>query len=194
MPVLVDTEYRSDLLVLPFFVTARYPAFTARENLLLRKPPLQRLQTNLLPSPARVNPARFSLIFLNISMSSTLGQPFFTFWKGVRLINRTGELLHSEIEGALIIKSFIKGHPRVCIGLSEDLRVGRANDGTSSDDQPSYRYCVLLAPCLAYVSSCVLDQATFHSCCNFAEWDMDKTIMFEPPEGEFSRSSLRSYF
>lgn len=83
----------------------------------------------------------------------------------------SGAVLHQELEGAIVIKSFIKGHPKIKIGLNEDLRLGRAAAAAAG----------------AYVApaSCVLDQATFHPCASFTEWDMDRTLSFHPPEGEF---------
>jgi len=79
----------------------------------------------------------------------------------------SGTVLHQEVEGALVIKSFVKGHPKIKLGLNEDLRVGRGAPGTGPP------------------SACVLDQATFHACASFTEWDMDRTLSFYPPEGEF---------
>lgn len=86
------------------------------------------------------------------------------------IVSSAGSVLHQEVEGALVIKSFIKGHPKIKIGLNEDLRIGRATAN----------------------GGCVLDQATFHPCVAFTEWDMDRTLTFHPPEGEFHLLRYRS--
>jgi len=78
----------------------------------------------------------------------------------------SGQIILAEIEGGIIIKSFIKGKPKIKIGLNEDLIVGK------NADQMTYgKLC--------------LDQCSFHDCCQFSEWDSDRTLVFYPPDGEF---------
>jgi len=78
-----------------------------------------------------------------------------------------GQVNLSEVEGSIIIKSFIKGRPKIKMGLNEDLVIGK------SSDQISY-------------GKLNLDQCNFHECCIFSEWEIDRTLVFYPPDGEFS--------
>lgn len=78
-------------------------------------------------------------------------------------LSADGSILHREIEGAITVKNFVKGGPKIKLSFNEDLRVGRTEHG----------------------GSCVLDSTTFHPCVSFTEWDMDRTLTFHPPEGEF---------
>jgi len=84
----------------------------------------------------------------------------------------TGQTTLVEIEGGIIIKSFIKGKPKIKMGLNEDLIIGR------SADQMTYgKLC--------------LDQCNFHECCQFHEWEADRTLVFYPPDGEFALIKYR---
>uniref|UniRef100_A0A6B2L449 MHD domain-containing protein n=1 Tax=Arcella intermedia TaxID=1963864 RepID=A0A6B2L449_9EUKA len=79
----------------------------------------------------------------------------------------SGQLSLAEIEGAIVIKSFIKGKPKLKLGLNEELIIGR------NPDQMNYgKLC--------------LDYCNFHECCQFSEWDIDRTLVFYPPDGEFA--------
>jgi len=84
----------------------------------------------------------------------------------------SGQTTLAEIEGAIIIKSFIKGKPKIKMGLNEDLIIGK------NPDQMTYgKLC--------------LDQCNFHECCQFIEWDVDRTLVFYPPDGEFALLKYR---
>jgi AP-4 complex subunit mu-1 len=84
----------------------------------------------------------------------------------------TGQVTLAEVEGAIIIKSFIKGIPKIKMGLNEDLIIGKSNDVMNHG-----KLC--------------LDQCNFHECCRFAEWDIDRTLVFFPPDGEFALIKYR---
>lgn len=47
------------------------------------------------------------------------------FEKLTTVFNSSGELIRSEINGSLIAKSFLAGQPRLKIGLSENISIGR---------------------------------------------------------------------
>eukprot|EP01013_Petalomonas_cantuscygni_P039281 TRINITY_DN70663_c0_g1_i1.p1 TRINITY_DN70663_c0_g1~~TRINITY_DN70663_c0_g1_i1.p1 ORF type:complete len:456 (+),score=119.77 TRINITY_DN70663_c0_g1_i1:136-1503(+) len=74
----------------------------------------------------------------------------------------TGRLITSEVDGSLIMKSFLAGSPDLKLGLNEDLTVGRGTRG-----------------------GVVLDDCNFHECVNYAEFETDRTLRFRPPDGEF---------
>jgi len=87
-------------------------------------------------------------------------------------IGANGQVNLSEVEGAIIIKSFIKGRPKIKMGLNEDLIIGKTNEQMN------------------YGKLC-LDQCNFHDCCIFNEWDIDRTLVFYPPDGEFALIKYR---
>ena len=80
------------------------------------------------------------------------------------VFNSNGGVTSAEIDGAIVMKSFLAGTPELRLGLNEDLSVGRA-------DQHSY--------------GVVLDSVNFHECVNHNDFDADKTLFFRPPDGEF---------
>jgi AP-4 complex subunit mu-1 len=84
----------------------------------------------------------------------------------------SGQVTLAEVEGAIIIKSFIKGIPKIKMGLNEDLIIGKTNDQMNHG-----KLC--------------LDQCNFHECCRFTEWDIDRTLVFFPPDGEFALIKYR---
>jgi len=89
------------------------------------------------------------------------------------LFGSGGQILHSEVEGSIVIKSFIKGPPKIRLGLNEDMIVGRNKDSNS-------------------FGRTVIDQCSFHDCVMFHEWESERTICFYPPEGEFSVFKYRT--
>jgi AP-4 complex subunit mu-1 len=84
----------------------------------------------------------------------------------------SGQVTVAEVEGAIIIKSFIKGIPKIKMGLNEDLIIGKSPDVMNHG-----KLC--------------LDQCNFHECCRFSEWDIDRTLVFFPPDGEFALIKYR---
>jgi len=80
------------------------------------------------------------------------------------VFNANGTLVNQEINGAIIMKSFLVGTPSLRLGLNEDLVVGR--------DSGSY-------------GGVILDSVNFHECINHSEFDSERTLCFNPPDGEF---------
>jgi len=92
------------------------------------------------------------------------------------LFGSGGNILRSEIDGSIVIKSYLKGNPEVRLALNDDLIVS----GSSSTSSFSYSYG---APSL--------DDFNFHECANTQLFDQEKTLVFTPPEGEFSLMNYR---
>eukprot|EP00755_Sulcionema_specki_P010846 Sspe_Gene.7173::Locus_2428_Transcript_1_1_Confidence_1.000_Length_1561::g.7173::m.7173/K12402/AP4M1; AP-4 complex subunit mu-1 len=80
------------------------------------------------------------------------------------VFNSNGHCVSSEIDGAIIMKSFLAGTPELRLGLNDDLVIGR-------NDQ---RY-----------GGVVLDSVNFHDCVNYNDFESDRTLSFRPPDGEF---------
>lgn len=86
------------------------------------------------------------------------------------VFNAAGQLVHSHINGAIQMKSFLAGNPELKLALNEDLQIGSdyANTG----------------------ASVVLDDCNFHECVRLDEFDQ-RTLHLFPPDGEFSVVNYR---
>lgn len=91
------------------------------------------------------------------------------------LVAANGTVLHSEINGAVKMKSFLSGMPELKLGLNDKLMfeaTGRANQARSG-------------------KSVELEDIKFHQCVRLARFENDRTISFIPPDGEFDLMTYR---
>eukprot|EP00039_Didymoeca_costata_P001126 m.49951 g.49951 ORF g.49951 m.49951 type:complete len:448 (+) comp10641_c0_seq1:128-1471(+) len=86
------------------------------------------------------------------------------------LFDTNGNVLRSEIDGCIQMKSFLQGLPELRVGLNEDLVVGK---------QPGMGSVI-----------CV-DDCNFHECVNLGEFEHDRTLVLRPPDGEFTLMNYR---
>lgn len=89
------------------------------------------------------------------------------------LVAANGTVLHSEINGAVKMKSFLSGMPELKLGLNDKLMfeaTGRSQ---------------------AKGKSVELEDIRFHQCVRLARFDNDRTISFVPPDGEFDLMTYR---
>jgi len=89
------------------------------------------------------------------------------------LFGRNGEILNSEIDGFIQMKSFLCGTPELRLGLNDDLVVGRANVPPGS------------------VPSLIFDDCNFHECVKLEEFERERVLSFNPPIGEFTVMNYR---
>lgn len=80
------------------------------------------------------------------------------------LFNSSGSVLNSSIEGCIQMKSYLSGNPPLRLALNDDLVVGKRGGN----------YGV-----------CVLDSCNFHECVNLDNFEEQKLLKLNPPEGEF---------
>jgi len=76
----------------------------------------------------------------------------------------TGTVQNMEIDGRIQMKSFLHGTPDLLVGLNQDLAIGKTGS--------SY-------------GSVVMDDCNFHECVNLEEFEYDRVLKFNPPDGEF---------
>lgn len=89
------------------------------------------------------------------------------------LVSSNGTVLHSEIIGAIQMKSFLSGMPELKLGLNDKLMfeaTGRSN---------------------TRIKAVELEDIKFHQCVRLARFENDRTISFIPPDGEFELMSYR---
>jgi len=82
------------------------------------------------------------------------------------LVNRSGNLLRSEIEGAVQLRCFLTGMPELRMGLNDRLR-SQTGRGVEMED------------------------VNFHQCVRLSRWESERTVEFTPPDGEFTLMTYR---
>lgn len=89
------------------------------------------------------------------------------------LVSSNGTVLHSEIIGAVQMKSFLSGMPELKLGLNDKLMFEATGRST------------------ARVKAVELEDIKFHQCVRLARFENDRTISFIPPDGEFELMTYR---
>jgi AP-4 complex subunit mu-1 len=87
------------------------------------------------------------------------------------LFNAAGSVVTSEVDGSIIMKSFLAGTPDLYLGLNEDLAVGR-------DSRNRY-------------ATVVLDSVNFHESADYSRFENERCLVMRPPDGEFTVMNYR---
>ncbi|XP_059642638.1 AP-1 complex subunit mu-2-like [Cornus florida] len=88
------------------------------------------------------------------------------------LVNRNGQIIRSDIVGALKMRTYLSGMPECKLGLNDRLLLeaqGRTTKGKSIDPE----------------------DIKFHQCVRLARFENDRTISFIPPDGSFDLMTYR---
>ena len=88
------------------------------------------------------------------------------------LVNSNGNVLRSEILGAIKMKCYLSGMPELRLGLNDKVMFeasGRTSRGKSIE----------------------MEDVKFHQCVRLSRFENDRTISFIPPDGEFELMSYR---
>ncbi|EJP65017.1 hypothetical protein NHJ13051_004768 [Beauveria bassiana] len=88
------------------------------------------------------------------------------------LIGSNGNVLRSEILGAIKMKCYLSGMPELRLGLNDKVMfetTGRTTRGKAIE----------------------MEDVKFHQCVRLARFENDRTISFIPPDGEFELMSYR---
>ena len=80
------------------------------------------------------------------------------------VFNANGNVSNAEIDGSIIMKSFLAGTPELRLGLNDDLTIGKQDHNYGAVQ---------------------LDSVNFHECVNYNDFMKDRTLFFRPPDGEF---------
>mmetsp|Transcript_5406 Transcript_5406/g.5561 ORF Transcript_5406/g.5561 Transcript_5406/m.5561 type:complete len:427 (+) Transcript_5406:134-1414(+) len=89
------------------------------------------------------------------------------------LVSSNGTVLHSEIVGAVQMKSFLSGMPELKLGLNDKLMFEATGRSTTR------------------IKAVELEDIKFHQCVRLARFENDRTISFIPPDGEFELMTYR---
>lgn len=88
------------------------------------------------------------------------------------LVSSTGNVLRSEILGAVKLKCYLSGMPELRLGLNDKAMfetTGRVTRGKAVE----------------------MEDVKFHQCVRLSRFENDRTISFIPPDGEFELMSYR---
>ena len=89
------------------------------------------------------------------------------------LVAGNGTVLHSEIVGAVQMKSFLSGMPELKLGLNDKLMFEATGRSTTK------------------IKAVEIEDIKFHQCVRLARFENDRTISFIPPDGEFELMTYR---
>ncbi|KAI0237088.1 AP-1 adaptor complex mu subunit Apm1 [Massospora cicadina] len=87
------------------------------------------------------------------------------------LVNTNGNVLQSEVLGALKVRCFLSGMPELKLGLNDKVMFGLTGRSTNKAIE--------------------LEDVKFHQCVRLSKFESDRTISFIPPDGEFELMSYR---
>eukprot|EP00002_Diphylleia_rotans_P006507 TRINITY_DN15868_c0_g1_i1.p1 TRINITY_DN15868_c0_g1~~TRINITY_DN15868_c0_g1_i1.p1 ORF type:complete len:439 (-),score=91.64 TRINITY_DN15868_c0_g1_i1:137-1453(-) len=90
------------------------------------------------------------------------------------IISSNGSVLNSEIFGTIQMKSYLAGNPELRLGLNEDLIIGKRKTAAT-----------------AGYASAVIDDCNFHESVNVQDLESDKSLIINPPDGEFCVMNYR---
>jgi len=90
------------------------------------------------------------------------------------LVSSNGTVLHSEVLGAVQMKSFLSGMPELKLGLNDKLMYEATGNPRSRKGK-----------------AVEMEDIKFHQCVRLARFENDRTISFIPPDGEFNLMTYR---
>ena len=93
------------------------------------------------------------------------------------LIGQQGAILKADVQGAIIVKSYLSGMPSLKIGLNEAAAL--QNDTNTSKQLGGRR-------------KIDLDDIVFHQCVNLTKFNSERVVTFTLPDGEFQLMKYRA--
>jgi AP-1 complex subunit mu len=112
------------------------------------------------PIPSAHRVAQKNEVFLDVTESMSL------------LVNSNGQVVHSEVTGALKMRCYLSGMPECKLGLNDKMMMeaqGKAGKGKAVE----------------------LEDMKFHQCVRLSRFDADRTVSFIPPDGAFDLMTYR---
>lgn len=95
------------------------------------------------------------------------------------LVSNKGTILRNDVSGCIMVKCYLSGTPECKFGLNDKLLLDNEAKAkkTTAARRPG--------------SGIEIDDVSFHQCVKLGKFDMDRTISFVPPDGEFQLMSYR---
>jgi len=92
------------------------------------------------------------------------------------LVSTKGAILRADVSGKVICKTFLSGMPECKFGLNDKLAMAQESKNKSKKRKHT---------------GIAIDDITFHRCVSLTQFDVDRTISFTPPDGEFELMKYR---
>ena len=93
-----------------------------------------------------------------------------------------GHVVAQDVDGAIRVRNFLHGEPRIRVALSEDLVIGGRFGESSVVSGSGGDY-----------ATCFLDDCNFHECADFSSFDAERVLNVDvAPRGEFALMNYRS--
>jgi len=96
------------------------------------------------------------------------------------LVSNKGTILRNDVSGVIMVKCYLSGTPECRFGLNDKLLLdqeAKAKAKAAAARRPG--------------SGIEIDDVSFHQCVKLGKFDVDRTISFVPPDGEFQLMSYR---
>ena len=115
-------------------------------------------------SSSQSSPAALAAAATGVSKTTERNEIFVDILERLTMLFApSGTVIHSSIDGAIQMKSYLAGNPELRLALNEDLVVGKGG---------------------AY-GSVILDDCNFHECVRLDDFEAHRLLSFYPPDGEF---------
>lgn len=117
------------------------------------------------------------------------------------LMSAAGTVLRSDVSGQIVLRAFLSGMPECRFGLNDSLVVDidsrRGQNTSSTSGVPSLDRSIGSGSdgrnkTKAAAGSVTLEDCQFHQCVRLGKFDVDRTISFIPPDGEFELMRYRA--
>jgi len=94
------------------------------------------------------------------------------------LVSSSGQVLRSEILGAIKMRCQLSGMPELRLGLNDKVQINSARHYAGAASVPVRK-------------SVEMEDVNFHQCVRLARFDTNHSISFVPPDGEFELMTYR---
>jgi AP-1 complex subunit mu len=89
------------------------------------------------------------------------------------LVNSNGQIVNSEVTGALKMRCFLSGMPECKLGMNDKMMLEAQGKGSKGG------------------KAVELEDMKFHQCVRLSRFDADRTVSFIPPDGAFDLMTYR---
>ena len=102
------------------------------------------------------------------------------------LMSQSGTVLQREVSGRVVMKTFLSGMPECRLVLNDRMLAQNAADRSRISAASSSSSSSSAAGSSSLDTTKVtLDDVNFHSCVKLSDFDVNRSICFVPPDGEF---------
>jgi len=129
-----------------------------------------KLDEEVRPPPALTN----AVSWRSENISYKKNEVFLDVMESVNLlVNTNGNVLHSEIVGAIKMKTKLSGMPELRLGLNDRVQFESTGRGSGRG------------------KAIEMEDVNFHQCVRLSKFETDRTISFIPPDGKFELMTYR---